>query len=53
VRFQKQVFPEKVTFDGKKFGTTKLSLVYKLNQQNADKKSSLVTLPGIEPGFKA
>jgi site-specific DNA recombinase len=50
-RFQNQVFPEKIEFDGKKFGTKKMSLVYELNQPNADKNSDLVTLPGIEPGF--
>lgn len=50
-RFQKQVFPEKITFDGEKFGTTKMSLVYKLNKENSGKKSDLVTLRGIEPRF--
>ncbi len=53
LRFQKQMFPEKITFDGKKFGTTKLSLIYKLNQENGADKSQLVTLPGVEPGFQA
>ena len=52
-RFQKSVFPEKVEFDGKKFGTKKMSLVYELNQPNADKDSTLVTPPGIEPGLTA
>ena len=42
-RFQNQVFPEKVGFNGKKFGTKKMSLVYELNQPNADKNSDLVT----------
>src|SRR6185437_12931699 len=50
-RFHKQIFPEKLTFEGKKFGTTKMSLVYKMNQENGDKKSQIVTPPGIEPGF--
>ena len=35
-RFQNRVFPEKIEFDGKKFGTKKMSLVYELNQTNAD-----------------
>lgn len=53
VQFQKQIFPEKITFDGKKFGTTELSLVYKMNQENGADKSQLVTLRGIEPRFGA
>lgn len=44
VRFQNQVFPEKVTFDGKKFGTKKLALIYKLNEESGADKSKLVTL---------
>lgn len=50
-RFQKQIFPEKIAFDGKKFGTTNLSLLYKLNQPDSAETSDLVTSPGIEPGF--
>ena len=53
LRFQKQVFPEKITFDGTKFGTKDLALVYKLNQQHGDKKSNLVTPRGIEPRLPA
>ncbi len=49
MRFQKQIFPEKITFNGEKFGNTKLSLVYKMNQQSGANKSQLVTLQGIEP----
>ena len=52
-RFQNQVFPEKVTFDGKKFGTKKMSLIYELNRANDAKNSNLVTPPGIEPGLPA
>lgn len=48
-RFQKAIFPEKVTFDGKKFGTTKLSLIYKVNQEENLRKPKMVTLRGIEP----
>jgi len=44
MRFQKQIFPEKLTFDGKKFGNTKLGLVYKLNQENGSNKSQLVSI---------
>ena len=52
MRFQKQIFPEKITFDGEKFGNTNLSLIYKMNQENGADKSSLVILPGIEPGLQ-
>jgi site-specific DNA recombinase len=48
-RFQNQVFPEKVHFDGKQFGTNKISLVYGLDQKRRSKKTHLVTLRGIEP----
>jgi site-specific DNA recombinase len=50
-RFQKAVFPEKITFDGKKFGTTKISLVYAINQAVTPDKSKMVTLRGVEPRF--
>ena len=53
LRFQNQIFPEKINFDGEKFGTTNLSLVYKINQQSGANKSQVVTLPGIEPGLPA
>ncbi len=49
LRFQNQVFPEKVTYNGKKFGTTKTAMIYKLNQAKDDKTSNLVTLTGLEP----
>lgn len=52
-RFQNRIFPEKVGFDGEKFGTKKMSLVYGLNQTSTDQKSQLVTLPGVEPGLTA
>lgn len=50
-RFQKAIFPEKVTFDGKKFGTTKLSLIYKVNQEENLRKPKMVTHIGalLEP----
>ena len=43
------IFPEDVTFDGKKFGTNKLALVYGLKQDYDVDSSNLVTLQGIEP----
>lgn len=51
VRFQNNIFPEKVGFDGKKFGTTKLAPIYSLNQEYGGKKSNLVAPRGIEPLF--
>ncbi len=48
MRFQKQIFPEKITFDGEKFGTNNLGLVYKLNEGNKFKNSTLVTSRRIE-----
>lgn len=48
VQFQTQIFPEKITFNGEKFGTEKLSLVYKMNQQFDADKSKLVTPQRIE-----
>lgn len=51
LRFQKLIFPEKIMFDGEKFGTSKMSLVYKLNETHCADSSNLVTLRGIEPRF--
>ena len=51
LRFQKMIFKEKIKYDGKKFGTAKLSQVYKINKEYAGKKSNLVALRGIEPRF--
>ena len=53
LRFQNQVFPEKLTFDGKKFGTKKIAMVYSLNERNITEKTTLVTPRGIEPRFQA
>lgn len=49
LRFQNKIFPEKIMFDGNKFETNNLSLIYKINQEYGDEKSNLVTLQGIEP----
>lgn len=51
MRFQKQIFPENITFDGEKFGTKKVSLIYKLNKEFGDDNDNLVTLRGFEPLF--
>lgn len=51
LRFQKLVCKEKINFDGQKFGTAKLSQVYKINQEYAGKKSKVVAHKGIEPLF--
>lgn len=48
MRFQNQIFPEKITFNGEKFGTTALSIIYKMNQENGANKSQLVTLQSLE-----
>ncbi len=48
---KKQIFPEKITFDGEKFGTKELSLIYKMNQQTSADKSNLVTPRRIELRF--
>lgn len=52
LRFQNNIFPEKISFDGKKFGTAKLSRIYALNQEYNGKKSHLVTPSGFEPEFQ-
>ena len=44
LQFQKKIFKGNVTFDGDEFGTTALSLVYKLNQKNSTRSSLLVEL---------
>ena len=49
IRFQNQVFPQKINFNGEKFGTTDLSLIYKLNLENGANKSNLVRDEGFEP----
>jgi site-specific DNA recombinase len=51
LRFQKNIFPEKTTFDGEKFGTTKLAKVYALGGECQGKKSQLVPPSGFEPEF--
>tara|TARA_B100000508_G_scaffold60333_1_gene47062 strand:- start:110405 stop:111931 length:1527 start_codon:yes stop_codon:yes gene_type:complete len=51
LRFQKLLFPEKITFDGAKFGTTKMSLIFEINKKAGADTSKLVTLRGIEPRF--
>lgn len=50
-RFQRNIFPKKIFFDGKKFGTTDLSLVYRINKESKGKVSNLVAPRGIEPRF--
>ncbi len=42
--FQKLIFTENIKFSGEKFGTTGLSLLYKLNQEYGTNKSQLVTI---------
>lgn len=51
LRLQKLVFAGSINYDGEKFGTPDLRLVYKINQHFRADKSSLVALRGIEPLF--
>ena len=46
LRFQKLIFEPNVEFDGRKFGTTNLSTIYKLNQEYDGQESTLVALTG-------
>jgi hypothetical protein len=41
-RFQKNVFPIKVNFNGEKFGTKKIAMIYKLRKESGEKISNLV-----------
>ena len=47
------VFEETPTYEEITNGTPKLSWIFKLCSDSAEAESQLVTLPGIEPGFKA
>lgn len=49
LRFQKLICKEKIKFDGEKFGTDKLSLIYAINQEYNGNKSNLGCLKGIGP----
>ncbi len=51
IRFQNMVLKEKPKFNGERFGNTKLSLVYKLNQESNGEKTNLVVPTGFEPVF--
>ncbi len=53
LRFQKKIFEGKLTFDGEKFGTPKLTPIYKLNGEYDGKKSHLVAPTGFEPVYQA
>jgi site-specific DNA recombinase len=54
-RFQKWLFPAGLDYDGEKFGTSQLPLIYRVKQNTLagalSNSSALVTLPGIEPGL--
>lgn len=47
------VFEKTPTYEEILNGTPKLSLVFKLSQEFSTLKTQTVTLPGVEPGFKA
>lgn len=46
LRFQKNIFPENLIYDGKKFGTPKIATIYELKQQYDGETSNLVALVG-------
>lgn len=48
MRLQNQIFPEKINFNGEKFGTDDLSLIYKMNKEYDGNKSRLVDPRRIE-----
>jgi site-specific DNA recombinase len=49
LRFQNLIFTKNLPFDGEKFGTSDLSLVYKLKEDYDADSSSLVDPTGFEP----
>ena len=51
-RLQQVLFPEGVTYSDGNYRTGATCLLFSGMQTNAAKKSSLVALPGIEPGFE-
>jgi hypothetical protein len=51
LRFQKRVLAGNVGFDGEKFGTPELSLIYQTKKNPSLDSSSLVARRGIEPLF--
>ena len=50
-RLQKALFPQGVTFVDGIYKTTETCLIFKLLQESEVEKTSLATLPGIEPGL--
>lgn len=48
-RFQTIVFPDKIYFDGEKFGNTRTALIFKQLQQMQTQKSQVVAPSGFEP----
>ena len=50
-RLQKVLFPQGVTFDNGNYRTAETCLFFKLLSDSEVEKTSLATLPGIEPGL--
>ena len=50
-RLQKLFFPKGVDFKDGNYGTAEVSPFFDLIPKNCDEKTSLATLPGIEPGL--
>ncbi len=49
LQFQNLIFGKNIEFDGERFGTPELSLIYKFNQEYHQEESKLVARRGIEP----
>ena len=50
-QLQKVLFPQGVTFSDGIYKTTEICLIFNLLQEFKGEKTSLATLPGIEPGL--
>jgi hypothetical protein len=50
-RLQGVLFPQGVSFADGIYKTTETCLIFKLLEESEGKKTSLATLPGIEPGL--
>ncbi len=53
IRFQNLILKEKLEFDGEKFGTPKLSLIFAIKKTHHMDEPSLVTPRGVEPRLQA
>ena len=51
IRYQRAIFPERLKFDGKKFGTPKLAPIYEANQVFLNSRDGLVAHSGLGTGL--